>query len=71
MDVIKYYTDYIDKVNEKFPSLSEHEIKQILNYGFKMFNTCHRNGLDTLNLTSYYTMYTGKLFNDNLTNYHY
>lgn len=71
MDIIKYYTDYIDEVNEKFPSLSKHEIKQILNYGLKMFNTCHRNGLDTINITSYYTMYTGKLFNDDFTHYHY
>lgn len=71
MDIIKYYTDYIDQVNEKFPSLSKSEIKQILNYGFKIFNVCHRNGMDTLHKSPYFTAYVGRLYNDNLKYYHY
>lgn len=71
MDIVKYYTDYIEEVQKKFPSLSHQEIKQILNYGFKMLNVCHRNGMDTLHKAPYFTAYIGSLFNNNLKYYHY
>lgn len=71
MDLIKYYTDYIDDVNEKFPTISKAEIKQILYYGFKVFAAVNMAGMDTFHRNYDYVAYVGKLFNDNLTYFHY
>ena len=71
MEVFKTYKDYMDRVCEKFPTIDRKTIDKILNYGFRMFHYTHWAGLDTWNKTDYFSMYTGKLFMDDIKQYHY
>lgn len=71
MDIIKDYTYYVDAVKEKFPTLSESEIKVILRHGFRMFAGCNMNDLDTLHMSKGFVAYVGKFFNDGLKYHHY
>ena len=68
---IKNYTDYIDQVREKFPTLSKGEINTVLKYGFRMFASLNMSGLDTFHRNFNFVAYVGKFFNDGLTFYHY
>lgn len=45
---IKYVDDYVDKVWEKFPSLTRKEIEYILKFGLRSFYTHNVYGGDVL-----------------------
>lgn len=68
---IKYVDDYVDKVWEKFPSLTRKEIEYILKFGLRSFYTHNVYGGDVLLKSPYFTLYCGKFFRDNLIFYHY
>ena len=67
----KTYIDYIDKVQEAFPELSQKQIEAIVKTGLRSFVNHHRYGADTYIKTNFFTMYTGRLFQNvkNFLNY--
>lgn len=60
----KTYIDYIDKVQEAFPELSKKQIDAILKTGLRSFVNHHRYGADTYIRSNFFTMYTGRLYQD-------
>ena len=67
VNVEKYY----DKIQEKFPSLTKNQIERIVKFGLRSYYNHNLYGGDVLNKSPYFTMYTGKLFNDNILFYQY
>lgn len=56
--------DYMQVVCERFPQLTEKEIKKILTFGFRMYHYVNKMGCDVLvkdDVTNKYTMFTGNL----------
>ena len=66
-NVEKYYA----KIKEKFPGLSTKQIDRIVKFGFRSYYTHNLYGGDVLNKSPYFTMYTGKLFGNNILFYQY
>lgn len=46
--MLKQVNDYIPQIQEKFPTLSESEIRRILNYGFRIYAYINNRGGDVL-----------------------
>lgn len=62
--IIKTVSDYIPLVQEKFPELSESEIRKILNFGFRRYYYVNMNGCDMLIKNKDFTAFTGRLYTD-------
>ena len=67
VNVEKYY----DKIQERFPDLSKKQIDKIVKFGLRSYYNHNLYGGDVLNKSKYFTMYTGKLFGDNMLFYQY
>jgi hypothetical protein len=67
VNVEKYY----DKIQEKFPGLTKNQIDRIVKFGMRSYYNHNLYGGDVLNKAPYFTMYTGKLFGDNILFYKY
>ena len=67
----KYVDDYVDRVHEKFPTVSKSAIKRILQFGTKSFYTHNLYGGDVLLRAPYFTLYCGRMFKSNLVFYKY
>ncbi len=59
--------DYVDKVHEKFPELSEDEIKRILTYGWKMILQYKNFGNDIQIISPNFFLFIGQIPNNSLT----
>jgi hypothetical protein len=46
--ILKTVNDYIPAIQEKFPSLSESEIRKILKFGFRIYGYVNKKGADVL-----------------------
>lgn len=62
---------YYDKIQERFPGLTKKQIDRILKFGLRSYYNHNLYGGDVLNKSPQFTMYTGKLFCDNLVFYKY
>ena len=62
---------YYDKIQERFPDLSKKQIDRIVKFGLRSYYNHNLYGGDVLNRAPYFTMYTGRLFGDNLLFYKY
>ena len=62
---------YYDKIKEKFPGLTTKQIDRIVKFGLRSYYKHNLYGGDVLNKSPYFTMYTGKLFGDNILFYQY
>ena len=62
---------YYDKIKERFPELTKKQIERIVKFGLRSYYNHNLYGGDVLNKSRYFTMYTGKLFSDNLLFYQY
>ena len=69
--IIRKYTDYVDKVHEKFPDVPIKELQTIMRFGLRSFYLHNLYGGDVLLKSPYFTLYSGKMFSDNLVFYHY
>jgi hypothetical protein len=70
--MVKTINDYVDAVNERFPTMNKKEIKRILSFGWKMYQYVNRRGCDFLikdDMTNKFTMFTGYLTWDSLKHY--
>lgn len=67
----KYVDDYVDRVHERFPTISKKSIKRILQFGMKSFYTHNLYGGDVLLKSPYFTLYSGRMFKSNLIFYKY
>ena len=67
VNVEKYY----DKIQEKFPGLTKKQIDRIVKFGMRSYYNHNLYGGDVLNKSPYFTMYTGKLFGNNVLFYQY
>ena len=70
--MVKTIDDYVQITCERFPQLSEKEIKKILTFGFRMYHYINKLGCDMLikdDVTLKYTMFTGELGYDALKHY--
>ena len=63
--------DYVYDLKEKFPEVSQTDLKRILNYCWKMIYLYNSKGLDTLVKDHDIIFYIGKLTSDPLTNFKY
>ena len=61
--------DYIENVHEKFPEVSESDIKRILSYCWKMIYLYNNYGNDTLIKSPDLIFFIGKLTKNSLKNY--
>ena len=69
---IKTVNDYLEQIQEKFPSLSESEIRSIMKFGFRIYGYANRRGADVLiksDMGTKITAFTGELGRCALKNY--
>ena len=69
--MIKYVDDYIDALQEKYPTVLKSDIKKIVNYGFRLMFKLVRRGLDVQIQNKNFWFYVGELTNDGVKHYHY
>ena len=65
--IIKTVSDYVELVHERYPELSEIEIRKILNFGWRRYYYVNLMGCDTLikdDITHKFTAFTGNLYTD-------
>lgn len=58
---VKYVNDYVKQVHEKFPELTEDEVKRIINYGWKMMLQYVSIGNDLSVTTNNFFFFIGRL----------
>lgn len=65
--IIKAVKDYVPLVHERFPELSESEIRKILNFGWRRYYYVNLMGCDMLvkdDMTHKISAFTGRLYTD-------
>lgn len=70
--MIKTVNDYLPQLKEKFPSLSESELRSIGKFGFRIYDYVNRRGADVLiksDTGTKITAFTGSLTNNSLKHY--
>lgn len=70
--MVKNVNDYLEEIQEKFPSLSQSEIRKIVTFGFRMYTYVNKRGADVLIKSdggTKITAMTGYLTNDSLKHY--
>lgn len=68
---VKSVENYYNEIQKKFPDLSKKQIEKIIKFGLRSYYNHNLYGGDILNKSPYFTMYTGKLFGNNLLFYKY
>lgn len=69
--MIKYVKDYIDQLQEKYPTVLKSDIEKIVNFGFRLMFRLVRRGLDVQIQGKDFWFYIGELTNDGIKHYHY
>ena len=69
--MIKYVDDYIDALQEKYPTVLRSDIKKVVNFGFRLMFRLVRRGLDIQLQNGDLWFYIGELTNNGINHYHY